>query len=268
MAVSRRGLLLGSALTAGGAAVGATAHLLPSLFSPDRLPLDGGYAPAGNAEAWTPRGQIRTIWHVPTDQPLVALTFDDGPMPDWTPRVLDVLDKADAPATFFMVGQHLHAHADLVKGRLDRHEIGNHTWEHKDLAKRDETSVRNQLVRCHEAIHDVTGRTATLLRPPWGHLGGSTLTVADTLDYDVVMWSYRMPEDRFRTDPAGIVADVAASVRPGTIMLAHDTGPIDRLVTIDNLAGIIQAIRARGLRLVTVSELIAAGSAAPTLDPK
>ncbi|MBB5873029.1 peptidoglycan/xylan/chitin deacetylase (PgdA/CDA1 family) [Allocatelliglobosispora scoriae] len=262
MAVSRRGLLLGSALTATGAAVGATAHLIPSLFGPDRLPLDGGYAPAGNADDWTPRGQIRTIWHVPTDQPLVALTFDDGPMPDWTPRVLDALDKADAPATFFMVGQNLRRHADLVKGRLGRHEVGNHTWEHKDLAKRDEASVRNQLVRCHEAIREVTGQTATLLRPPWGHLGGSTLTVADTMDYDVVMWSYRMPEDRFRTNPAGIVDDVAACVRPGTIMLAHDTGPADRLVTIDNLGEIIKAVRGKGMRLVTVSELLAAGTTA------
>jgi peptidoglycan-N-acetylglucosamine deacetylase len=204
-----------------------------------------------------PRRATRQIGR--PDQPLVALTFDDGPKPDWTPRVLDALDRLDAPATFFVVGENLRRHADLVKGRYARHEVGNHTWQHKDLAQRDEKAVREQLERCHEAIHDVTGQTAKLVRPPWGHLAGTTLTVADAMDYDVVMWSYRMPEDKYRKHPESIVDDVVRCARPGAIMLAHDTGPADRLICIDNLEAIIKGLRSRGLKLVTVSELIAAG---------
>jgi peptidoglycan-N-acetylglucosamine deacetylase len=246
-------------LTAGvGAMAVLAAQRLPRLWEPDRLPLDGGYAPAGNPAVWSPRGGVRTVWHVPTDQPWVALTFDDGPEPQWTPQVLDVLDSERAVATFFVVGERLREHAELVRGRYDRHEVGNHTWSHVDLAERDERAVRDQLERCHRAIREITGREATLLRPPWGHTGGSTLTVADEFGYDLIMWSQVMPEAQHRHDPAGLVQDVTNVAAPGSILLAHDVGDPRRLVTLDNLALLIRSLRAKGLELVTVSRLRAA----------
>ncbi|GAA1613615.1 hypothetical protein GCM10009679_17250 [Saccharothrix algeriensis] len=260
--VSRRGVF--RMLAAGG--VGATAAVVgmraKSWFGPDRLPIDGGYAPAGNELGWH-NGTVRTVWHVNTSRPLVALTFDDGPEPDWTPRVLDALDELGAKATFFVVGERLVKNAGLVKGRYARHEVGNHTWAHKDLAQRDERKVREQLRRCHDAITEHVGRVPTLLRPPWGHLGGSTLTVAEEFGYDVIMWSQRMRESVFVDDPGGIVADTAEAARPGTVILAHDVGPKDRLVCIDNLREIIKAVRARGFEFATVSELLAAADPAP-----
>lgn len=259
--VTRRGLVRGGLATAAGIAVGVAAAQIPGWFKPDRLPMDGGYAPAGNASSWSQRGGVRTIWHVPTTKPWVALTFDDGPEPDWTPRVLDTLDSLQATATFFVVGERLLRHADLIRGRYDRHEVGNHTFTHCDLAQRDESAVREQLRRCHDAIVQVTGRKPGVMRPPWGHLGGTTLTVADEFDYDVVMWSYVMPEKRFLANRSGIVADVVDGARPGSILLAHDVGKPTRLVTIDNLAAIITAIRAKGLELVTVSQLLTAQGA-------
>jgi peptidoglycan/xylan/chitin deacetylase (PgdA/CDA1 family) len=261
MAVSRRGLIRGGLATVAGVALGVTAAEVPRWLRPDRLPIDGGYAPAGNASRWSPRGGVRTIWHVPTTKPWVALTFDDGPEPDWTPRVLDTLDRLQATATFFLVGERLLRNAALIQGRYDRHEVGNHTFTHSDLAQRDEAAVRDQLRRCHDAIVAVLGRRPTLMRPPWGHLAGTTLTVADEFDYDVVMWSYAMPEQRYLTHPAGIVDDVAAVARPGSILLAHDVGNSSRLVTIDSLSGIITALRAKGLELVTVSQLLSAETA-------
>src|SRR5262245_20830075 len=192
--VSRRGWLRGGLATALGVAMGAGATQVPRWLKPDRLPMDGGYAPAGNASSWSPRGGVRTIWHVPTSRPWVAFTFDDGPEPDWTPRVLDTLDSLNATATFFLVGDRLLRNAELIRGRYERHEVGNHTFTHCDLAERDEAAVRDQLRRCHDAIVQVTGHRPVLMRPPWGHLGGTTLTVADEFDYDVVMWSYAMPE--------------------------------------------------------------------------
>jgi peptidoglycan/xylan/chitin deacetylase (PgdA/CDA1 family) len=261
MVVSRRGLLRGGLAAVAGVAVGATATQVPHWLRPDRLPIDGGYAPAGNASSWSPRGGVRTIWHVPTAKPWVALTFDDGPEPNWTSHVLDTLDGLHATATFFLVGERLLRNASLIRGRYDRHEVGNHTFTHCDLAQRDEAAVRDQLRRCHEAIERVIGRKPTLMRPPWGHLGGTTLTVADEFDYDVVMWSYVMPEPRFESHPPGIVNDIATAARPGSILLAHDVGKPDRLVTIDNLTGIVTALRAKGLELVTVSQLLSAQTA-------
>ncbi|MEU7825791.1 polysaccharide deacetylase family protein [Catellatospora sp. NPDC049133] len=261
--VSRREMVRLLAAGGVGAAAAVAVPKVRGLFGPDRLPLDGGYAPAGNELGWH-KGSVRVLWHVTTERPLIALTFDDGPEPDWTPRVLDALDALDAKATFFVVGERLERNAALVRGRYARHEVGNHTWAHKDLAQRDEKKVRDQLRRCHDAIAEHVGRPPTLLRPPWGHLGGSTLTVAEEFGYDVVMWSQRMRENLFVKNPGGIVADTAEQARPGAVILAHDTGPDDRLVCIDNLKGIVTGLRDRGFELVTVSELMAAGQPVTT----
>ena len=123
MACSRRGLLHGALLTLGGAGVGAAATAATEMMHPGRLPLDGGYAPAGNPSGWSQRGGLRTFWHVPAGKPWVALTFDDGPEPSWTPRVLDTLERLEAPATFFVVGDRLQRNARLVRGRYERHEV-------------------------------------------------------------------------------------------------------------------------------------------------
>lgn len=233
---------------------GAAATVAPSAFA-DRLPLDGGYAPAGNPSSWSPRGQIRTVWHVPTTAKVVALTFDDGPLPNWTPRVLDLLSEMAAPATFFLVGEHLRANRGLA--RYAGHEVANHTWSHADLAMLDERAALDEVRRCHDEIAATTGSAPKFLRPPWGHIGGTTLLAADAFGYDIVLWSQRMPENEYRVDPAAIVARVVAEARPGAIMLAHDVGNPDRLITIDNLKAIVQGLRLKGLRLVTVSELLA-----------
>ena len=260
--MSRRRLLAGGAIAAGSTALAGTAAA--RLLGMDRLPLDGGYAPAGNALGWTPRGGVRCVWHVPTDLPLVALTFDDGPLPDWTPRVLDILDRLAVPATFFLVGEHVRKHPELVAaGRYDGHEVGNHTWSHTDLGRLDADEALSQLRAAHEEIAAQLGRTPRLLRPPWGHLGGSTLVAADLLGYDVVLWSQLMPERQYAGDPAGFVRRVVADARPGSILLAHDVGDPCRLITVDNLAAIVGALRAKGLRLVAVSQLLAS-AAAPT----
>src|SRR5689334_8934092 len=98
---SRRGLLHDALLTLGGAGAGAAVTAATEMTRPGRLPLDGGYAPAGNPAVWSERGGLRTFWHVPTAKPWVALTFDDGPEPNWTPQVLNTLERLEAPATFF-----------------------------------------------------------------------------------------------------------------------------------------------------------------------
>lgn len=262
MTWSRRRLLHGAFLTLGGASAGAAATEARLPFLGERLPLDGGYAPAGNASGVSARGGLRTFWHVPTTKPWVALTFDDGPLPQWTPRVLETLERLEAPATFFVVGDRLLRHESMVRGRYARHEVGNHTWSHVDLAKRGAAAVRDQVGRCHDAIMQVIGKTPKLLRPPWGHLGGTTLTVADEFGYDVAMWSYVMPERRFAGQPAALAAEVAGAVRPGSILLAHDVGRPSRLALIDGLADMIRRLRDRGLELVTVSQLLTAGALA------
>ena len=238
--------------------------MAPELFGWDRPPLSGGYASAADTPNAVTSANVTIRYYVQTAEPVVAFTFDDGPGPNWTPMVLDALDAAQVPATFFMVGRHLEAHADLVRGRLARHEVGNHSWTHDDLATLDLAGVNAELIRTHTLIEQVTGTAPTLLRPPYGHLGGSTLLAADTLGYDIVLWSQQMHERRYQSRPDDQVKDIVNSVRPGSIILAHDIGRDDRLVALRRLGAMFAGIKARGFRLATVSQLIATASTAST----
>jgi peptidoglycan/xylan/chitin deacetylase (PgdA/CDA1 family) len=259
MRVTRRAFLRGTLLVGGGAVAGVAATHVPSWVGPDRLALDGGYAAAADQLSAVRHPGTSVTYYVQTTEPVVAFTFDDGPGPLWTKMVLDTLDEYKVPATFFMVGRNLDAHRDLVRGRLDRHEVGNHSWSHADLARLDLHGVRAEITRTHEMIHTVTGREASLIRPPYGHLGGSTLLAADSLGYSVVLWSAQMHEAKYMSNPAGQVTDIVEHAVPGSIILAHDVGNDTRPVALRHLGEMFTGLRARGFRFVTVSELMALG---------
>ena len=104
------------------------------------------------------RGTHRLLWDIGTTQPYVALSFDDGPDPRWTPQILDALQAAGAKATFFMMGYNVDHHRDLARRVRDEgHDIGNHTWSHQDLAFEDPASARNEIVDGKRAIKEVLG---------------------------------------------------------------------------------------------------------------
>ncbi|WP_041833645.1 polysaccharide deacetylase family protein [Actinoplanes sp. N902-109] len=262
---SRRAVLRGGLLAATGAGLGALgATELPHWCGWDKPPLGGGYAAAADTLDAARHADVTVRYHTETTDPVVALTFDDGPGPRWTPQVLDTLAAAGVPATFFMVGRNLREHAGLVRDRLAGHEVGNHSWSHTDLATLDLAGVTTELRRTHDLIGEVTGRVPTLLRPPYGHLGGSTLLAADSMGYDVILWSQQMHERQFPGDPAGQARAIVEAARPGDIILAHDVGDDRRLVALRGLAAMAEGLRARGFRFATVSELVAgARHAAP-----
>ncbi|WP_067468745.1 polysaccharide deacetylase family protein [Actinomadura macra] len=250
--VKRLGLAAGGLLAAGAGFVAEEAWREQDPPTP---------ASAASVDSWQPPGrQVDVIWAVDTARRLIALTFDDGPMERWTPQALDALDAEKVPATFFVVGSRLVRNADLVRGRLDRHEIGNHTWQHDDLSRMSHRSAYRSIHRTHEAIKEVTGREPRLLRPPWGRLGGTTLHVAAEHGYDIALWSLLVQDRRFGEEPSELVDTVVTNARPGTILLAHDVGAPSRKVAVQQLPAMIQGLRARGFEFVTVSQLRQAGT--------
>jgi peptidoglycan/xylan/chitin deacetylase (PgdA/CDA1 family) len=266
--LTRRAVLGGSLLGAAGIATGAVGTpLVKSWFGWDRPPVSGGYAAAADNLGAVTHAGVTVQYYAQTTEPVVAFTFDDGPAPHWTPMVLDALDKAQVPATFFMVGRNVTEHADLIRGRMARHEIGNHSWKHDDLATMDLKEVSDDLERTQAAIKQYADRSVSLFRPPFGHLGGSTVLAADQLGYRVVLWSMEMHENRFAGDPDGQARSIVETARPGSIILAHDAGDDRRLVTIRGLAAMFDGLRRRGFRLVTVSELLSHASAGPPPGP-
>jgi peptidoglycan/xylan/chitin deacetylase (PgdA/CDA1 family) len=220
------------------------------------LPFYGGFASGIRPDLSPPSAAGGSVvWSGRTDARRVALTFDDGPMPNWTPRVLQALARHNVPATFFVKGVNVQRHGAAHRSSMQIHELGNHTWDHPDLSRLDYARCRDQLERTSAIIEKVYGRRPTLFRPPYGHLAGSSLLAAAELGLTTVLWSAQMNEKRFEAKPSGIVAYVRAAARPGSIILAHDTGPSNRLVTIDNLDAIITGLQSDGFAFTTVSRL-------------
>ncbi len=254
----RRTVLRRAALMATGAGLGAAAMGEAADVADRNLPIRGGAAGAtvADRQRHPGTGQLLVTWAVETDRKLVALTFDDGPRPEWTTMVLDTLHRYGAAATFFTVGRRVRKYAHVLRGRMGRHEVANHTWDHRDLARVDADEAYADLVRAHDAIEEVTGQEPALLRPPYGHVGGGAVLAAAKLDYRVVLWSLQMLESRFPGDPAGHARHIVEHTEPGAILLAHDIGHRDRLVALQGLPDMIEGLRARGFEFVTVSELM------------
>jgi peptidoglycan/xylan/chitin deacetylase (PgdA/CDA1 family) len=253
----RRGLLRAGAVAAAGVAAGvAGIRGADAWDTRGPLPFYEGPAASIHPDRRTPpkHGHVNVVWSGSTKEKRIALTFDDGPKPEWTPKVLSTLEAQKVPATFFVTGENLAAHKDLLR---TGHEFGNHTWAHKDLGRQDFAEAMDALKRTHDLIAETTGTAPTLMRPPYGHIGGSTMLASAELGYTVVLWSRQMLESDYLSDPKGLVDYIVRECMPGDIVLAHDTGPRDRLVAIDNLGPMISGLRDRGFTFVTVSQLLA-----------
>ncbi|HEY3144289.1 MAG TPA: polysaccharide deacetylase family protein [Acidimicrobiales bacterium] len=212
------------------------------------------------------------LWRVNTDRPIVAMTFDDGPDPRYTPAILGLLEDHDTVATFFMQGNHVEAHRDLARQVGERHAIGNHTYTHPNMGSASAAMARDELGRTHEIIERTIGSAPVAFRPPYGSLSGATGMVAADMGYDIVLWSDRMSS---RRTPQRNLHALADTVRPGAIVLAHDGGSLPNQAVIDSLPSLLDWFEEKEIELVTVPELVAAESnngsgyrdRGPSVDP-
>jgi peptidoglycan/xylan/chitin deacetylase (PgdA/CDA1 family) len=220
--------------------------------------LEGCYAVSADAlSAMVAAGTA--IEHGPRAGAEVALTFDDGPNPPYTDRVLDVLERYGVPATFFCVGMNALAYPELlVRMRGQGHELGNHTWSHPFLQELTAAELSEQLRRAGESIAAAAGGEAPgLFRPPYGSRTPAVLDRLARSGSTTVLWD-NAPDD-WKMPGAHTIADrVLARLAPGSIVLLHDGGG-DRGQTVAALPAIIEDAQAAGLRFTTVSALTMAG---------
>jgi len=187
------------------------------------------------------------------DGPFIALTFDDGPVPATTPRLLDILKKRNVRATFFVTGQNAERYPDIVRRAFnDGHEIANHSWNHPRFTAA-KTDVSGQLRRTSNIIQKITGTAPTTMRPPYGATNAAlNARIKREHGLTPVMWSLD-PQDWKYRNANYVATQVIERVRPGAIILLHDIHPS----TIDAVPRILDSLLARGFQFVTVSELIA-----------
>lgn len=185
-------------------------------------------------------------------EPMVALTFDDGPGPR-TSSILRILGSRGAPATFFLVGERLDfPGAPTVEATGPMHAVGSHSWSHRSLRRMKPRERRQDLVRSRRALEEAVDGPVILVRPPFGHRNARLDDLITRLGMVQVLWSHTVGDER-ATSARAIVHRVREEIRPGAIVLLHE-----KASTVAALPGILDLLEERGLRPVTVPELLAA----------
>lgn len=190
----------------------------------------------------------------------VALTFDDGPDPVHTPMLLDLLQALGVRATFFLVGQRASRAPELVRRIVaEGHELGNHTWSHRNLWTCGPRQTVGEIVKGHRTLEAVADLAPRWFRPPWGMVNLAVFGITHQLGTPCVFWSVQ-PEGLRPVPPARQAGYVVARVHPGAIVDLHDApgvpGAPERLLAA--LPSMISGLSARGYELVSLGTLLAA----------
>ncbi len=196
--------------------------------------------------------------------PYIALTFDDGPHATLTPKLLDILKEKGVKVTFFVLGECVAANpAVLQRAAAEGHEIGNHSWDHKALTKGGGSGVAMEINQTNAAIENAIGRKPTLVRPPYGATNAAiTKRLNEEFGLKVIMWDVD-PLDWKVRNSAHVKEEILKSTKPGSIVLSHDIHP----TTVDAMAATIDALKEKGFKFVTVSELVALDRPLPPATP-
>lgn len=227
----------------------AVRPVLPALTVPGSV-VQGGQRATGGL------GPVRRVSDLPGSgagpaDRVVALTFDDGPDPTFTPKVLDLLAQERVPATFFMIGWEAAASPDLVRRVAAAGDgVGSHTWNHLDLTRLNEAGMATQVDRTETLLSSETGWKVTCIRPPEGHEDQALVRRLSQRGLSTVLWSADT-RDWTRPGTDTIVRRALANLSPGAIILLHDGGG-DRSETLAGLPQIIEGVQSQGYRLVPI----------------
>jgi len=190
-----------------------------------------------------------------TTLPLIAITFDDGPDPVLTPRLLDLLKERGIHATFFLVGKNAAAFPEVVRRIVEEgHEVGNHSWSHPLLTQLSAEGVESQLRRTHDAIVKACGTAPLLYRPPYGAVRATQRArIEKSFGYPAILWDVDPQDWQHPRNAQKVYDSIQRQTRPGSIILCHDIHE----TTIAAMPATLDDLTARGFRFATVTQLIA-----------
>ncbi|MEH2177268.1 polysaccharide deacetylase family protein [Nostoc sp.] len=200
------------------------------------------------------QGAIVDAAKLTPEQKVIALTFDDGPWPESTGQVLDILKKNQIKGTFFLIGQNVKNYPGLVKREIaEGHVIGNHTWHHWYQFLNPQAAAY-EIDHTADLIYQVTGIKTNLFRPPGGIMHNGVASYARNSKYAIILWSSDSV-DYSRPAVPKLINNVFRRAKPGGIVLMHDGGG-NRSKTVQALPEIIANFRKQGYRFVTIPELL------------
>ncbi|WP_410986641.1 polysaccharide deacetylase family protein [Bacillus paranthracis] len=230
------------------------------------------YAFTDSRKAYEKTGKV--IWEVNTKEKIVALTFDDGPHPVFTPKILDILAKYNAKATFFVAGNKVKRFPAILKRQVkEAHEIANHTYNHIYDKNITATKLTSELNQTDEIIKRITGYKPTLYRPVGGLHNNLIINTAIQNGKLVILWSWHQDPQDWRSPAASKISKyITKGVKPGNIILLHDWNGSEFSKisqTVEALESIMKYLNNNGYKCVTVSELLyrSENSMPPFFDP-
>ena len=180
----------------------------------------------------------------------IALTFDDGPGP-YTEKLLDILDKYDAKATFFLIGSKVSARANTLRRMQSRgHQLGNHSWSHPELPKLSVDQIAGEIDRTNEAIRQATGVKPSILRPPYGAVNGVVLEQLRLRNMSSILWSVDTRDWADRNSQI-VCSRAVAGARPGAVILMHDI----HQTSVNAVPCILSSLKQQGYSFVTIQRL-------------
>lgn len=196
---------------------------------------------------------------IPTAAPYIAMTFDDGPHPVYTPRLLDMLRKRNIKATFYVVGTNVKRYPSIIRRIVaEGHEIGNHTVNHPNLSKMSNSAVRNELNGARDSIVAICGVKPRTMRPPYGALTTSQRSwIHSEYGYPTILWDVD-PKDWQKPGASVVASRIVQGTRNGSIVLAHDI----HQATVDAMPASLDGLLRKGFKFVTVSQLLSLGGTA------
>jgi len=203
------------------------------------------------------RWRASVVYRVPTKEKVVALTFDDGPHPQFTPEVLNLLAQYHVKATFFMIGKRMEQYPEIVREVAKQgHIIANHTYTHPhDIELDTRGQVKRELEGCEQVIERLTGKRAHLFRPPRGLIDSTVFMVAEEEGYRTILWTVSADHHDAPT-PQLMAKRVLQHIRPGGIILAHDGTFCTRWKDVAATPLIIEELRRQGYWFVIIPELL------------
>lgn len=246
-------------------------------YQPSPTPVPA--APVGNAPAGAvgvaPVAQVAAVASAPAQRPIstpkpdegkirnwpsgrkwVALTYDDGPHPEWTPKLVELLTQKGVKATFFLLGQEIKRFPDIARSLDEKgFEVGNHTMNHPDFNKSAMTpeKIKEQLQGTNDLIAEyVTRKPINIMRPPYGNTPKKLESICKDMGLQIIAWNIDTDDWRSSTQVKDMVNNIMKNLSDGSIILMHDK----HQKTYDTTAEVIDKIRAEGYEFVTVGELL------------
>lgn len=198
----------------------------------------------------------KLYWAGRADEAKMALTFDDGPDPEWTPQILDILKEKQVKATFFVIGYQARKYPQMLKRMAaEGHIIGNHTYDHADLTKLRPEIVSQEIDKCAAVVSELTGYRPRLVRPPFGFHNPAVDNVIYSKGDVIILWSTD-PEDWRGVDAKTVKTRILHRAKNGYITLQHDGVNLHLTGSVAALPSIIDGLREQGYTLVTIPELL------------